>query len=91
MGIGAFLAFFAPLSAIFAALKLVDLQRSAKNAESSPKNAKGFRVISAVIEPHSRLLLYNSKNYQVFFDTLKSFSLRPGGPRDCAGAVFAAC
>ena len=59
MGIGAFLAFFAPLSAIFATLKLVDLQSSAKNAESSAKNAKGFRVISAVIEPHSRRLLYS--------------------------------
>ena len=60
MGIGAFLAFFAPLSAISATLKPVDLQSSAKNAESSAKNAKGFRVIPAVIEPHSRLLLYNS-------------------------------
>ena len=59
MRIGAFLAFFAPLSAIFATLKLVDLQSNAKNAESSAKNAKGFRVISAVIEPHSRRLLNN--------------------------------
>ena len=32
---------------------------SANHAESSAKNAKGFRVISAVIEPHSRQLLYN--------------------------------
>ena len=61
MAIGAFLAFFAPLSAISATLKLADLQSSAKNAEGSAKNAKGFRVISAVIEPHSRQLLYNSK------------------------------
>ena len=59
MLIGAFLAFFAPLSAISATLKLADLQSSAKNAESSAKNAKGFRIISPVIEPHSRQPLYN--------------------------------